>query len=160
MPSFDVVSEVDQHEFANALDQAERELTQRFDFKGTRARFERTDNVVSIIAESEFQISQMLDILQTRCGKRGIDVQCLELGAITANVAETRQAVTVREGIDTDLARKLVRLIKDSKLKVQAQVQQQQLRVTGKNRDDLQRAIALLKDAPLDYPLQFKNFRD
>ena len=160
MPSFDVVSEIDQHELANAYDQAVRELTTRFDFKGTKARFERADNLITLIAESEFQTRQMLEILQTKLGKRGIDIDCLELGTVTANLAETRLPVTVREGIDKDLGRRIVKLVKDSKLKVQAQMQQAQVRVTGKSRDDLQQVIALLRDSALDYPLQFTNFRD
>ena len=160
MSSFDVVSEIDQHELGNAYDQAVRELTTRFDFKGTKARFERADNVITLIAESEFQTRQMLEILQTKLGKRGIDIDCLELGTVTANLAETRLPVTVREGIDKELGRRIVKLVKDSKLKVQAQMQQAQVRVTGKSRDDLQQVIALLRDSALDYPLQFTNFRD
>lgn len=160
MPSFDVVSEVDKHELSNAVDQAVRELEQRFDFKGTKARIEHDGNVITLIAESEFQTRQMLDILHGRFAKRGLDINCLESGQPSSNVAETRQPLTVREGIDKDLARKLVKLVKESKLKVQAQVQQDQLRVTGKNRDDLQKVIALLREAEVDYPLQFKNFRD
>ncbi|MCB1745810.1 MAG: YajQ family cyclic di-GMP-binding protein [Gammaproteobacteria bacterium] len=160
MPSFDVVSEIDKHELANAVDQAVRELGQRFDFKGTKARFEHDDKLITLVAESEFQTRQMLDILHGKFAKRGLDINCLELGQVASNVAETRQPVTVREGIDKDLARKLVKQIKDSKLKVQAQVQQEQVRVSGKNRDDLQKVMALLREADIDYPLQFTNFRD
>lgn len=160
MPSFDVVSEIDKHELTNAVDQATRELATRFDFKGTKARFERNENIITLIGESEFQTRQLLEILQSKFAKRGIDIDCLELGTLAANLAETRQPVTVREGIDKDLARRIVKLIKDSGLKVQAQIQQEQVRVTGKNRDDLQRAIALIKGAALDFPLQFTNFRD
>jgi hypothetical protein len=160
MPSFDAVSEVDKHELTNAYDQAVRELGTRFDFKGTKARFERTDNVITLIAESEFQLRQMLEILQGKCAKRGIDIDCMEAGEVSSNVAESRQPITVREGIDKDLARRIVKLVKDSKLKVQAQIQQEQVRVTGKSRDDLQQVIAMLKQAELGYPLQFTNFRD
>ena len=160
MPTFDVVSEIDQHELTNAVDQAVRELDRRFDLKGTNAHIEREGNVVTLRAEAEFQVQQLLDILRQKMAKRGIDIDCLETGEVATNVAEARMPVTVREGIDKDLARKLVKLVKDSKLKVQAQIQQDQVRVTGKSRDDLQRVIALLKDAALDYPLQFKNFRD
>lgn len=160
MPSFDVVSEVDQHELTNAFDQATRELDTRFDFKGSKARFERQGNVITLYAESEFQLRQMQEILHGKCARRGIDIDCMEEGEISSNVAESRLPITVREGIDKDLARQIVRLVKDSKLKVQAQVQQEQVRVSGKNRDDLQRAIALLKGAELGYPLQFTNFRD
>ena len=160
MPSFDIVSEIDHHEFTNAVDQASRELAQRFDFKGTKARFERQDNVVTAIAESEFQVRQLLDILHAKLAKRGIDIDCVELGEVSSNVAETRQPATIREGIDKDLARRLVRLVKEMRVKVQAQIQQDQVRVTGKNRDDLQQVIAELKNSELDYPLQFRNFRD
>lgn len=160
MPSFDVVSEIDQHELSNAVDQASRELANRFDFKGTNARFERQESLISVIAESEFQTRQMLEILQNKLTKRGIDINCLELGEISANVAETCLPVTVREGIDKDLARNLVKQIKTAKLKVQTQIQGEQLRVSGKKRDDLQQVITLLKGADLDYPLQYTNFRD
>lgn len=160
MPSFDVVSEVDKHELTNAVDQANREVSQRFDFKGSKARIERDENKLSIIAEGEFQVKQLLEILEGRLAKRGIDIDCLEVGDFATNIAEARLPVTVREGVDADTGRKLTKLIKDSKLKVQAQMQQNQLRVTGKNRDDLQAVIALIKGAKLDFPLQFKNFRD
>ncbi|MGE0482752.1 MAG: YajQ family cyclic di-GMP-binding protein [Gammaproteobacteria bacterium] len=160
MPSFDVVSEIDKHELSNAVDQAVRELAQRFDFKGSKARIEHEDKLITLVAESEFQTRQILDILHAKFAKRGLDINCLELGELTSNVAETRQPVTVREGIDKDLARKLVKMVKDSKLKVQAQMQQDQVRVTGKSRDDLQKIISLLREAEVDYPLQFTNFRD
>ncbi len=160
MPSFDIVSEVDQHELTNAVDQATRELSTRFDFKGTNARIERNDNVITLIAEAEFQTRQILEILQNKLGGRGIDIDCLELGTVSTNVAEARLPITVREGVDKDLARKMTKLIKDSKLKVQSQIQQNQLRVTGKSRNDLQNVISMLKAAKLEFPLQFKNFRD
>lgn len=160
MPSFDVVSEVDKHELTNAVDQANREVSTRFDFKGSSARVERADNQLTIIAEAEFQVKQLLEILQNKLTKRGIDIDCLELGEVSKNIAEARQPVTVREGVDKDTARKMLKLIKDSKLKVQAQMQQEQVRVTGKNRDDLQAVIAMLKSAKLNLPLQFTNFRD
>ncbi|MGR8920116.1 MAG: YajQ family cyclic di-GMP-binding protein [Gammaproteobacteria bacterium] len=160
MPSFDVVSEVDQHELTNAVDQTVRELGNRFDFKGTNARVERDGNQLTLIAEAEFQTRQILDILQEKCTRRGIDIDCLEVGAVATNVAEARLPVTVREGIDRDTARAMVKLVKDSKLKVQAQIQQEQVRVTGKKRDDLQQVMATFKDAGLGVPLQFKNFRD
>ncbi len=161
MPSFDIVSEIDQHELTNAVDQAVRELARRFDFKGTDARIERDGNRLTLVAEAEFQTRQMLDIVQDKLAARGIDIECLEVGEPSANIAETRLPATVREGIDRDLARKLVKLVKDAGLKkVQAQAQQEQVRVTGKSRDDLQRVIALVKDAKLGYPLQFRNFRD
>lgn len=160
MPSFDIVSEIDHHELSNAVDQASREIAQRFDLKGTGARIEADDQAVTLIAESEFQTRQLLDILRARMARRGIDIDCIEVGEPHSNVAETRLPLVVREGIDKDLGRRLVRLIKDSKLKVQAQMQQEQVRVSGKKRDDLQQAIAAVKNAELGYPLQFKNFRD
>ena len=160
MPSFDVVSEVDKHELTNAIDQTNREVTNRFDFKGTNARVERNDNVLTIIAVAEFQIKQIVDILQGKMTKRGIDIDCLDFQEVTESNNETRQNVNVREGIEKDIARKMIKLIKDSKIKVQAQIQQNQLRVSGKKRDDLQNIIAELKAAKLGLPLQYVNFRD
>ena len=159
MPSFDVVSEVDKHELTNAVDQTNREVTNRFDFKGTNARVERNDNVLTVIAVAEFQIKQIVDILQGRMTKRGIDIDCLDFEEITESNNEARQNVNVREGIEKDIARKMIKLIKDSKLKVQTQIQQNQLRVSGKKRDDLQSIIVELKDAKLGLPLQYVNFR-
>ncbi len=160
MPSFDVVSEVDKHELTNAVDQTNREVSNRFDFKGTNARVERNDNALTVIAAVEFQIKQIVDILQGRMTKRGIDIDCLDFQEITESNNEARQNVTVREGIEKDVARKMIKLIKDSKLKVQAQIQQNQLRVSGKKRDDLQSVIVELKAAKLGLPLQYVNFRD
>ena len=160
MPSFDVVSEVDKHELTNAIDQTNREVTNRFDFKGTNARVERNDNALTIIATAEFQIKQIVVILQGRMTKRGIDIDCLDFQEVTESNNEARQNVVVREGIEKDIARKMIKLIKDSKIKVQAQIQQNQLRVSGKKRDDLQNVIAELKAARLGLPLQYVNFRD
>ncbi|MEE2984225.1 MAG: YajQ family cyclic di-GMP-binding protein [Pseudomonadota bacterium] len=160
MPSFDVVSEVDKHELTNAIDQTNREVTNRFDFKGTNARVERNDNALTIIATAEFQIKQIVDILQGRMTKRGIDIDCLDFQEVTESNNEARQNVVVREGIEKDIARKMIKLIKDSKIKVQAQIQQNQLRVSGKKRDDLQNVIAELKAARLGLPVQYVNFRD
>lgn len=160
MPSFDVVSEVDKHELTNAVDQAARELATRFDFKGTKARFEHEDNRITVVAEGEFQVRQLVEILQIKLTKRGIDIDCLEYGTVSQNLAEARQVLTVRQGVDKDTGRRILKLVKDSKLKVQAQMQQEQVRVTGKSRDDLQRIIAELKQAKLGLPLQFTNFRD
>jgi uncharacterized protein YajQ (UPF0234 family) len=162
MPSFDAVSELDVHELTNAVDQANRELTQRFDFKDTGAVFELDEKTttVSMKAPSEFQLKQMLDILTQRLGKRGIDSRCMEKKDPVSNLAQARQDIVLRHGVDQDTGKKLQKLVKESKLKVQAQIQGDQLRVTGKNRDDLQAAIALLKKAEVDRPLQFKNFRD
>lgn len=162
MPSFDAVSELDIHELTNAVDQANRELTQRFDFKDTGATFtlKEKEFTVSMKAPAEFQLRQMLDILTQRLGKRGIDVRCMDKKDPVSNLAEARQDILLRHGIDQDTGKKLQKILKESKLKVQAQIQGTQLRVTGKQRDDLQSAIALMKQAELDRPLQFKNFRD
>jgi len=162
MPSFDTVSELDTHELTNAVDQANRELTQRFDFKDTGATFElkEKDFTVSLKAPSEFQLKQMMDILSQRLGKRGIDARCMEKKDPVTNLAEARQDVILRHGVDQDTGKKLQKMIKDSKLKVQAQIAGDKLRVTGKSRDDLQSAMALLRKAEVDRPLQFNNFRD
>jgi uncharacterized protein YajQ (UPF0234 family) len=160
MPSFDVVSEIDTHELTNAVDQAIRELSQRFDFKDTDAAFELEDTTVTMTAPADFQLKQMLDILKLRIAKRGIDVACLEVKDPEVNLARAKQLVVLRHGIDADTGRKVSRLIKDSKLKVQAQIQGEKVRVTGKKRDDLQEAIAVLRKAVLEVPLQFNNFRD
>ena len=160
MPSFDVVSEVDRHELTNAVDQARRELDNRFDFKGTNAKIEHNEFEITLIAEAEFQTKQLFEILQNKMAKRGIDILSLELGEIEQNVAECRQKVLVRQGIDKDSARKIVKLIKEAKTKVQSQIQQEQVRVTGKKRDDLQAVIAMLKEADIGLPLQYTNFRD
>ena len=160
MPSFDVVSEVDLHELANAVDQANREVTNRFDFKGTGAEFTLEESTISLKAQVEFQLQQMLDILRQKLAKRGVDVAALEAKDPVTSGSEARQTVLVRQGIDAALAKKLVKTIKDAKLKVQAQIQGEQVRVTGKKRDDLQSVIALLREADVDLPLQFNNFRD
>lgn len=160
MPSFDVVSQVDKHELANAIDQCNREITNRFDFKGSDARVEQQERELCIVAQAEFQIKQIHDILRAKLAKRGIDVGCLEFGEIRTAGQEARQIVTARDGIDTELARKIVKRVKDSKLKAQAAIQEDQVRITGKQRDDLQAVIALLKQASFDLPLQYINFRD
>jgi len=160
MPSFDVVSEIDTHELTNAVDQASRELTQRFDFKGTDAVFELDERTVIMSAPADFQLKQMLEILKLRIAKRGIDVACLDVQAPVVNLATARQRVVLKHGIDPETGKKVSRLLKDSKLKVQAQIQGDKVRVTGKKRDDLQEAIAFLRKAQVDMPLQFNNFRD
>jgi hypothetical protein len=160
MPSFDVVSEIDTHELTNAVDQTNREVTNRFDFKGTNSRIERVELKLTLIAPAEFQIKQVTDILQTKLAKRGIDVRSLQFETLQAGTSEARQDVIVRQGIDKDTARKLVKLVKDTGLKVQAAIQGDQVRVTGKKRDDLQLVMAALRGANLDIPLQYTNFRD
>jgi uncharacterized protein YajQ (UPF0234 family) len=160
MPSFDAVSELNAHELTNAVDQANRELSQRFDFKDTGARFELRDFTVTLQAQVDFQLKQMLEILKVRLSKRGIDLSCLDVKEAQTNLAAAQQEVQLRHGIDAETGKKLTRLIKDSRLKVQASIQGDKVRVTGKQRDDLQAAIALLRGAKLDRPLQFDNFRD
>jgi uncharacterized protein YajQ (UPF0234 family) len=160
MPSFDVVSEIDHHELTNAVDQANREVSNRFDFKGTNSRIEHAESVLTIFSASEFQVKQIHDILTTRMAKRGIDIACLESGDIQDTNNEARQQITVREGLDKDLAREIVKLIKVTKTKVQASIQGAQVRVNGKKRDDLQSIIAMPKEAKIELPLQFVNFRD
>ena len=160
MPSFDVVSEIDTHELTNAVDQAVRELGQRFDFKGTDASFELEETTVTLTAPADFQLRQMLEILKLKLAKRGIDVACLEVKDPEINLARARQLAILKHGIDADTGRKVSRLLKDSKLKVQAQIQGDKVRVTGKKRDDLQEAIAFLRKAEVEVPLQFNNFRD
>ena len=160
MPSFDVVSEIDQHELTNAIDQANREISNRFDFKGTDSHIEKTDAVLKLIAPTEFQVNQIKDILHAKLAKRNIDVRSLEEGQISESNNIAQMTVTVREGIDKELAKKITKLVKESKLKVQASIQGDQVRVTGKKRDDLQDVIALLKGQNLALPLQYINFRD
>ncbi|MDT8319672.1 MAG: YajQ family cyclic di-GMP-binding protein [Xanthomonadales bacterium] len=160
MPSFDVVSEVDHHELKNAIDQANREVAARFDFKGSGSNFELEGSTVTMNTESEFQLDQMYDILCNKLVKRGVDISCLERSDAVLQMKSARQVVTVHEGIDSAEAKKMVKLIKDRKMKVQAAIQGEQLRITGKKRDDLQSAIALLKENDFAMPLQFKNFRD
>jgi len=160
MPSFDVVSEVDKHELANAVDQASRELATRFDFKGTDARYELEGYVVTQSAPSVFQLNQMLDILRGRLSARNIDVRCLDIAEPQENVAGARRRITVKQGIEQAVSKKLIAAIKGAKLKVEAQINGDKLRVTGKKRDDLQTAMALLRKTEVDLPLQFNNFRD
>jgi len=160
MPSFDVVSDFDAHEASNGVDQANREVTTRFDFKGTGSKYELEDAVISLTTQSDFQLKQMMDILHQKLSKRGIDLGCLEEQEPEFSGSEARQKVIMRRGIDTDRARKLVKQIKAEKLKVQAAIQGDKLRVTGKKRDDLQSVIAMLKKHDIGLPLQYENFRD
>lgn len=160
MPSFDIVSEVDVHELTNAVDQANRELANRFDFKNVEAKFALDDKLITQSAPSEFQLQQMTDILRARLIARGIDARCLDFGDIETNLAGARQKITVKQGIERDLAKKIQITLKDAKLKVDSQINGDKLRVTGKKRDDLQAAIALLRGQTFERPLQFDNFRD
>ena len=160
MPSFDIVSELNPHEVANAIDQANREVSTRFDFKGTNAKFELKEFVVTLSAPADFQLKQMMDILKLKLTKRGVDIVCMKVDEPVVTGQTAKQVATLRQGIDTELGKKLQRLLKDSKLKVQAAIQDKQVRVSGKNKDDLQEAIALVRGGKLELPLQFTNFRD
>ncbi len=160
MPSFDIVSELDMHEVSNAVDQANREITNRFDFKGTGAKFEIVEQTIVLTAQVDFQLKQMLDVLRGKLAKRQIDVACLEEREPVITGQQAKQELLLRQGIDTTLAKKMVKQVKDAKLKVQCAIQGDQLRVTGKKRDDLQTVIAMFKDSDIDLPLQYKNFRD
>ncbi|HCF72987.1 MAG: YajQ family cyclic di-GMP-binding protein [Proteobacteria bacterium] len=161
MPTFDVVSQVDWHEVRNAVDQVNREVSNRFDFKGSDARVEQAESLLTIYADDDFKIGQITDILDMRLAKRGIDVTCLQPDEVVERGAgKVRQEIRIRHGIESELAKTLVKKIKKEKLKVQAAVQGDQLRVSGKKRDDLQAVIALLKNEDIGLPLQYVNFRD
>lgn len=160
MPSFDIVSEVDKHELVNAVDQANRELRTRFDFRNVEASFSLDEAVIAMSAPSEFQLQQMLDILRARLVARGIDLRCLDVGDPEVNLASARQKATVKQGIEQKLSKKIVATLKDAKLKVDAQINGDKLRVNGKKRDDLQAAMTLLRTADFEQPLQFENFRE
>jgi len=160
MPSFDVVSEIDRHELTNAVDQARRELDTRFDFRGTDARIDHTDMQLKLVADSEFQLQQLTDIVTQKLSKRGISLGALEIADPEPSGKTVQCTVTLKEGIEQTLAKKINQLIKDAKLKVQSQINGDKLRVTGKKRDDLQDVIAMLRAADIEQPLQFNNFRD
>ncbi len=160
MPSFDVVSEVDWHEVTNAVDQANRELQTRFDFRGVDAKFEKQDEVVRVTAEADIQIEQMIDILGAKMVKRSIDPKVMDIGDQEHVGKLLHKTIRIRQGVESLLAKRIVKLIKEKKLKVQSAIQGDKVRVTGKKRDDLQQLIALLKDEEFDVPLQFNNFRD
>lgn len=161
MPSFDVVSELDWHEVTNAVDQANREITTRYDFKGVKASFEIKDKTSVVMhAEADPQLTQLSDILNQKLVKRGIDLKSLEKEDVVKGNMKVSQAIKMKEGIESAEAKKIVKMIKDSKIKVQAAIQGEQLRITGKKRDDLQEVMALLRGADLAQPVQFTNFRD
>ena len=160
MPSFDVVSEVDLHELTNAVDQAKRELGNRWDFKNVEADIELDDKGLTISAEQEFQLEQLMDMLRMAFAKRSIDTRALSESGESKAGKLVKQHLELKQGIETDMAKKIVKMIKEAKLKVQSSIQGDKVRVTGKKRDDLQTAIALLKETELDVPLQFNNFRD
>ncbi|SOD41205.1 YajQ family cyclic di-GMP-binding protein [Nitrosovibrio sp. Nv4] len=161
MPSFDIVSEVDKQEIRNAVDQTNKEVSTRFDFKGSDARVEQADYILTVFADDEFKLSQVLDILTAKLAKRNVDVRCLDKAQsekISGN--KVKQQVTVKTGVESELAKKIIRLIKDSKLKVQGSIQGEAVRVSGAKRDTLQEAIQLVKKSVTEFPLQFQNFRE
>ena len=161
MLSFDIVSEVNEVEIRNAVDQANKEVGQRFDFKGTDARIEQAEKVLTLYADTDFQLDQVMEVLRAKLAKRNVDVRCLDIAKfekISGN--KVKQAVTVKTGIESDLAKRIVKLIKDSKLKVQASIQGDAVRVSGAKRDLLQDTIALIRKSIEDFPLQYQNFRD
>jgi uncharacterized protein YajQ (UPF0234 family) len=160
MPSFDIVSEYDSHEASNAVDQANREIDTRFDFRGSNASFTLEKENILLESDNEFQLQQMLDILNNKLTKRGIDIACLEVNEAELRGQRARQNVTLREGIDQTTAKKIVKMVKDKKMKVQAAIQGEKVRISGKKRDDLQAVMAMLKEENLGIPLQFNNFRD
>lgn len=161
MPTFDIVSEVDKQEVRNAVEQVNKEVSTRFDFKGSDARVEQADYQLTLFADDEFKLEQMSDILMTKLTKRNVDVRCLDKGQIEKiSGNKVKQVVTVKTGLETELAKKIVKYIKDSKLKVQASIQGDLVRITGAKKDVLQETIQLIKKAIDDFPLQFQNFRD
>lgn len=160
MPSFDVVSEVKMHEVFNAVDQSKREIISRFDFKGANARFEQNDEIITLCAENDYLLKQMLVILKAKLCKRHVDIACLQVEAPKILVHEARQDVIVRQGLDQPLSKKIVKIIKDTKIKIQASIQGEKVRISGKKKDDLQEIMATLRDAKLEMPLQFNNFHD
>jgi uncharacterized protein YajQ (UPF0234 family) len=160
MPSFDIISEFDKHELTNAVDQANKEVSTRFDFKGTDSSFELNDDKVIMISQSTFQLQQMFSVICAKLTRRGIDIACMETGDPKPSGKGMRQEIIMKQGLDKELAKKIIKLIKDKKLKVQAAIQGDQVRVTGKSRDDLQSVIKMIREEKLEMPLQFENFRD
>ncbi|OGT47243.1 MAG: YajQ family cyclic di-GMP-binding protein [Gammaproteobacteria bacterium RIFCSPHIGHO2_12_FULL_38_11] len=160
MPTFDIVSELNEHELTNALDQANREVATRFDFKGTDSKYIREKEIIKISTESDFQLQQMRDVLHTKLTKRGIDLQYMEAKEPIIQLKSAIQEIKIKKGIEIETAKKITKFIKESKLKVQGTIQGEQVRVSGKKRDDLQEAMALLREQKFGIPLQFTNFRD
>lgn len=160
MPSFDVVSKIDAHELTNALDQVNREVAKRYDFRGSDTGAEQSEFDLLLHAPNEFQLGQLLDIVKTKFAGRQIDLRSLEYGPVETNVAQARQKITVRQGVSKELGKKVIKAVKDSRLKVQAAIQGDEVRITGKKRDDLQAVIAVLKAEEFDMPLQYVNMRD
>ncbi|WP_394222143.1 YajQ family cyclic di-GMP-binding protein [Alteromonas gracilis] len=160
MPSFDIVSEINMEEVRNATENASRELSTRFDFRGVEASFEYKDKTVLMTAEAEFQLQQMESMFRTAMSKRGVDTSSMDVKPYDAHGKTYRQTIAFKEGIEQPTAKKIVKLVKDAKIKVQTAIQGEELRITGKKRDDLQQVIALVKESNLGQPFQFKNFRD
>lgn len=160
MPSFDIVSNTDNHEMTNAVDQANRELSTRFDFKGTDSRIELGKDTITIVAPSDFQLKQVDEILRNKLTKRSVDIRVLNYKEVSVNLKEATQVIEVKQGIDVEQAKKITKLIKESGIKVQASIQGDQVRVTGKKRDDLQEVMAMLRASKVEIPLQYTNFRD
>jgi uncharacterized protein YajQ (UPF0234 family) len=162
MPSFDIVSEVDKTEVKNAVDQTNKEVSTRFDFKGSDARVEQAELVLTVHADNEFQLNQVQDILNAKLTKRGVDIKCLEISDKIEKVSgnKIKRSCTVKVGVEIELAKKIVKFVKDSKMKVQASIQGDTVRITGSKRDDLQAAIQLIRASITDFPLQYQNFRD
>jgi len=160
MPSFDVVSEVDKHALTNAVDQASKVIVSRYDFKGVDAKFDRKEYEITMIADNEYQLDAMLDSLRVALHKNGIGVSCLEIKPVKTAGKQVKKDLLVRTGLESELAKKIVKMIKDEKMKVQASIQGDQVRVTGKKRDDLQECMAMLRAAEIEIPLQYTNFRD
>lgn len=161
MPSFDIVSEVDLQEADNAVNQAAKEIATRYDFKGSKSSIEREKEIITVVSDDEYKMDQVMEVLKGKLVKRKIDPTVLDFSPLEpASGGLVRQKVTIRQGVDKELAREIIKLIKNSKIKVQASIQGEQVRVTGKNRDDLQGVIALLKESKLEMPLQYINFRD
>jgi len=161
MPSFDIVSEANEVEVKNALEQANKEVANRFDFKGSDARIEQKERELTAYADDDFKLGQLRDVMFTKFAKRGVDARFLDLGKVEKIGGDkVKQVITVKHGVNTELAKKIVKLIKESKLKVQAAIQGDELRVSGKKRDDLQDAIALIRGLKITHPLQYVNFRE
>jgi cyclic-di-GMP-binding protein len=161
MPSFDIVSQVDRQEVKNAVDQANKEVTNRFDFKGSDARIEQAELVLTVFADDEFKLGQVLDVLRGRMTKRNIDIRCIELGAVEKISGDkVKRPVTVKSGIPQDKSKQIQKAVKDAKLKVTASIQGDAVRISGAKKDDLQAAIQLVRTSVSDLPLQFTNFRD
>jgi len=160
MPSFDIVSEVNKVELKNAVDQANKEIANRFDFKGSDARIEQAELVLTLYADDDFKLKQVTDVLLTKCGKRGVDARMFDVKSVEKIGTKVKQPIHVKVGIEQEKAKSVVKLLKDSKMKVQSSIQGNAVRVSGAKKDDLQAAIQLVRNSVTDIPLQFQNFRD